>query len=109
MKRFFLGLVLAFGLVSLPARADDHPCAKDAISQAKALLVFHYGPDDRIYIEPKAERMPPLKNPAGRGEIEVLQVWGSVYKASYRLRLLYSLDGRQCLLLGQEVLEFANL
>ena len=41
----------------------------------------------------------------GKERYDVLETWGQVYKARYRMRLIYwRLDGG-CVLVGQEILE----
>ena len=92
-----------------PAFAEDYKCAADAVQKAEKLLEFHFGVDDRIYIDPKVERLSPIKNPAGNGKYEVLQVWGDIYKGQYRMRMIYGMAGDDCILMGQEILEYANL
>jgi len=44
----------------------------------------------------------------GRGRFDVLQVWGHVYKGNYRVRLIYASINRECLLMGQEILEASD-
>jgi len=39
----------------------------------------------------------------------VLEVWGSIYKGNYRMRLIYHVAGKDCTLMGQEILEYASL
>ena len=41
----------------------------------------------------------------GKGTFDVLEVEGSVYKANYRLRLIFAQIPGSCLLMGQEILE----
>jgi len=53
--------------------------------------------------------MKPLKNPAGKGQFDVLEVWGHIYKAQYRMRFIYAKVGAEHVLMGQEILEFAQL
>lgn len=94
-----------------PARAADPPCSSNAVEQAKKLLAFHAGPDDRIEIDKTVKQMPAVRNPeAPNQKFNVLEVWGYIYKAKYRMRLIYyNSPTTQCLLMGQEILEFARL
>jgi hypothetical protein len=39
----------------------------------------------------------------------VLEVWGRIYKGQYRLRLIYARIPNECVLMGQEVIEYASL
>ena len=48
-------------------------------------------------------------NPANpRQKFQVLEVQGTIYKGQYRMRLIYFRSGSGCLLMGQEILEYAN-
>lgn len=85
-------------------------CADDAIAQAHKLLTFHFGEGDRISIDDEAKEMPPLRNPANkRQQLDVLEVWGFIYKAQYRMRFIYFRTPDTCALIGQEILEYATL
>ncbi len=90
--------------------AGDLHCSDHAIDQAGKLLSFHSDDHDRVYINPEVKKLPPLRNPANPAQrFRVLEVWGSIYRADYRMRLLYAdIDG-ECLLMGQEVLSHASL
>lgn len=99
---------LFFSALAHPA--PIHHCAADAVMQAKQLVQFHTGTDRRIDIENSIKVLAPIRNPANRKQyLDVLEVWGYVYKAQYRVRLIYSRLPRECLLMGQEILEYASL
>lgn len=104
---FALILGLGFGI----AQADSPPhCAKDALEQARRLLDFHVGGDDRIAIQPAVVEKAPLRNPANKDQtFQVLEVRGTIYKAEYRMRLIYYHLDQDCILMGQEILEQASL
>lgn len=105
MRAALLVIVLCSGGAFAEAR-----CAAAAKQQAAKLLAFHFGEaDDRIAIDTSVKVLPPLKNPANKAQtFEVLEIWGSIYKGRYRMRLIYgSADG--CVLMGQEILEHASL
>ena len=90
------------------AKAPD--CAEPAIEQARKLLSFHADGDDRIEIDKAVKELPSLKNPANEQQrFQVLEVWGYIYKARYRMRLIYAPMSGSCTLMGQEVLEYAKL
>ncbi|HCY16561.1 MAG: hypothetical protein A2Z93_02215 [Curvibacter sp. GWA2_64_110] len=92
------------------ASAKSPECSVPAIAQARKLLSFHADGDDRIAIDDKVKELPSLKNPADTQQrFQVLEVWGYIYKARYRMRLIYAPMGGSCTLMGQEVLEFAKL
>jgi hypothetical protein len=94
-----------------PAWAQTaHRCANPAIAQAQKLLEFHFGPDARIEIVKTVKALAPIRNPANRSQrLDVLEVWGNVYKGQYRMRLIYAQVPKECVLMGQEILEYASL
>ena len=102
-------LLPLFGLYAMA----QHPAADQAKAQAKKLLAFYLGPDDtlmdNIEIDSKVTVLPHLKNPAGKGYYDVLEVWGYVYKAQYRMHFLYGRAGKDYFLVGQEILEWTQL
>lgn len=110
-----LGLTVALCAMVLPgpssAQAQTaHRCAGDAGGQAHKLLSFHAGSDDRIEIDKTVRVLAPIRNPADRGQrFDVLEVWGHIYKGQYRMRFIYARLPGECVLMGQEVLEFARL
>ena len=90
--------------------APPHRCAGPAVEQAAKLLAFHFGPDERIEVDRSAKELTPLRNPANRKQqFDVLQVWGHIYKGQYRMRFIYARLPGECLLMGQEILEYADL
>jgi hypothetical protein len=108
LKTAACAAVLLLG--SFAHAAPPHRCAGAAIEQAAKLLAFHYGPDDRIEVDRSAKELTPLRNPANRKQLfDVLQVWGHIYKGQYRMRFVYARVPGECLLMGQEVLEYADL
>ncbi|MFM9922683.1 hypothetical protein VLK31_06795 [Variovorax sp. H27-G14] len=103
-----LALVALCATAGLASAAPQ--CAGEAVSRAKKLLTFHFGEDDRIRISPDVKELPPIRNPANKKQqFKVLEVWGSIYKGDYRMRLIYYVSGNDCTLMGQEILEYANL
>lgn len=97
---------------SLHARAPvapAHRCAADARTQARRLLALHRGPDDRMAIDSQVRVLAPLRNPGGGGALDVLELRGYVYKATYRMRFLYAPGRGECVLMGQEILELARV
>lgn len=108
MKKILLGLLVA-AIGGMATAAPAHRCSAAALTQAKKLLAFHFGDDDRIDIEQTAKALSPLKNPAGKDQYDVLEVWGKVYKGQYRMHFIYAQQKDQCLLMGQEILEYAKL
>jgi hypothetical protein len=106
-------LIVAAFVLLMPFAADASAtpsCADDAIAHARPLLVFHFGEDDRIAIDDSAQRLAPIENPADPGPtLAVYEVWGYIYKSSYRMRFTYHASSDSgCVLLGQEILEQAK-
>lgn len=105
-----IAILLAFSAATSLASAAKLQCEAEAVVQAKKLLTFHFGPDDRIEVDPGARELAPLRNPANkRQQFKVLEVLGSIYKGQYRMRLIYFVSGTECVLMGQEILEHASL
>ena len=62
-----------------------------ATEQAKKLLAFHFGPDNRMEIGKSVTKLAPIRNPANKKQLlDVLEVWGYIYKGQYRMRFLYA-------------------
>jgi hypothetical protein len=99
------------GAASTPAVAQTaHRCVPAAREQAQKLLAFHVGADDRIEIDKSVRTLLPMRNPANRLQrFDVLEVWGRIYKGQYRLRLIYARIPNECVLMGEEVIEYASL
>ncbi|CAG7857837.1 hypothetical protein MCAMS1_02809 [biofilm metagenome] len=90
--------------------APPPQCSTEAKAQAKKLLEFHVGKDDRIEIDSEVSALASVRNPANKKQqFAVLEVWGYIYKGNYRMRFMYYRPVGSCTLMGQEILEFANL
>ena len=97
-------------LSNLAYGQPQHQCSSAATQQAKKLLAFHFGQDDRIEIDKNVKRLAPIRNPANKEQLfDVLEVWGYIYKGQYRMRFIYARLPDKCVLLGQEILEYASL
>src|SRR4026209_744348 len=105
------GIALVTCPGSPPAWAQAaYRCAPAAREQAQKLLALHVGGDDRIEIDKSVRTLLSMRNPANRLQrFDVLEVWGRIYKGQYRLRLIYARIPNECVLMGQEVLEYASL
>ncbi len=87
-------------------------CKDAALEQANKLLNFHSDHDERIEIDQtNVKALPSIINPASpKQRFDVIEVWGYIYKGQYRMRFEYfSTPPNDCLLMGQEILEFAKL
>ena len=97
-------------LASFNATAETSQCAAAALVQAEKLLSFHTGGDDRAVVDANAKQLLWLTNPANTSQkLAVFEVMGHVYKGEYRMKLIYYPIGRECVLIGQEILELASL
>jgi hypothetical protein len=106
----FFALVVLTGTCCI-CNAADSACAARAIDRATQLLTFHAGSDERMTIDKTVKKLPSMANPEDpKQTFEVLEVWGYIYKGKYRMRFIYY-DSRTtgCLLMGEEILEFARI
>lgn len=103
-------LFLLIGACYLCSAADP-PCTAGAVDRAKKLLTFHAGPDDRMAIDKSVKQLPSIGNPENpKQKFQVLEVWGYIYKARYRMRFIYyNSPATSCLLMGEEILEYAGV
>jgi hypothetical protein len=78
--------------------------------ESAALLRFHYNdePSQPIDVEKNVKVLPPIEALKGNGRFDVLEVWGHIYKASYRMRFIYARIRGSCVLMGQEILEASD-
>lgn len=112
MKRIlYATLLVALSAMSNLVYANTpHSCAADAIERAPKLLEFHFGPDERISTDEEVKVVAPIKNPANKEQqFDVLELWGHIYKGRYRMHFIYAQLEGDCVLMGQEILEFADL
>jgi hypothetical protein len=105
-----LALIAAISVLPAAAlAAPKHPCANDAKTKTEALLKLHLdGADLNMSVDDKVKLLPPVRALKGKGKFDVLELTGYVYKAQYRVRMIYAQIPDSCLLMGQEVLEIAN-
>ncbi len=103
-------IALAAGILALgTAVAVAHPCDGDARARAVPLLQLQYDMTDAdLSIGDSVKALPPLKSLVGNGKFDVLEVWGYIYKAEYRMRFIYAQIPGTCVLMGQEILEASN-
>jgi hypothetical protein len=93
------------------AAQERHPCAGDALARATPLVTLHLDDADlakSIAFDASVKTLPAIKALKGDGRFDVLEVWGHVYKADYRLRFIYARIKGACVLMGQEVVEAGN-
>jgi hypothetical protein len=92
------------------AIAAEHRCAADARAQAARLIVFHTETDKNVGVDETVVQLPSIANPAARHQrFDVLELRGYLYKANYRVRLIYAQVPGHCVLMGHEILEHAKL
>ena len=102
--------VVALLLATAAARAQSHVCSADAIAKAALLLRFHGSVEagEPVDVEQNVKVLPSIKALKGNGRFDVLEVTGHIYKATYRMRLIYTQIKGSCLLMGQEILEASD-
>jgi hypothetical protein len=108
LKTLLLVTSLSFSVATFAAPQ----CYAEALIQAKKLLSFHSDDDERVEIlaDENVKELPSMRNPANKKQkFQVLEVYGYIYKGQYRMRFIYYHLGSDCVLMGQEVLEIANL
>lgn len=113
LGRIALLILIILALLSLNQLAyaeTAHRCSSTAAEQAKKLLEFHFGPDQRIEIDKSVKKLASIRNPANRKQLlDVLEVWGYIHKGQYRMRFTYARLPGECVLIGQEIIEYADL
>ena len=95
-------------LAAGPTLAQSPPCATEASKAALKLLKLHTEGDDRATVEDRVRKIGTVKAPVVTKPLDVLEVEGSVYKANYRIRLIYAQIPGSCVLMGQEIFERSN-
>ena len=82
-----------------------HPCEGAAREVALKLLRLQSDGDERASVEGDATLQKPVKAPKGKAKYDVLQVMGFVYKATFRVRVLYLQGDASCARVGMEIVE----
>ena len=100
-------------LAAAPPAPPAHRCAADAIERATPLLTLHFSDGqptaiENLSIDDTVKVLPPLRALRGKGQFDVLEVWGFIYKGQYRMRFIYARIPGSCVLMGQEILEAAD-
>ena len=91
------------------APAIAHPCDADARTRAVPLLQLHFeDPQVEVGIGDDVKELAPVKALKGSGKFDVLEVWGYIYKAEYRMHFIYAQIPNECLLMGQEIIEASD-
>jgi hypothetical protein len=89
MRLAITAFVLFVTAAATQAQPQTHSCSADDVEQNVKVL-------------------PPIKALKGNGRFDVLEVVGHIYKASYRMRLIYAQIKGSCVLMGQEILEASD-
>jgi hypothetical protein len=90
--------------------AGVHSCSSDAVAQAKKFLAFYRRPEEMGFagqwsVDDAATKIGTVPAIHGKRRYDVLQVWGYIYKARYRMRFIYAAMSGTCVLVGQEIYE----
>ena len=103
-------LIAIFLILLSPAAGSAHPCDADAIKRGMPLLKLHFEADqlENASVDDTVKQLPPIKALKGKGKFDVLEVWGHIYKADYRMRFIYAQIPDSCVLMGQEILEASD-
>ena len=59
-------------------------------------------------IDDAVKQLASIKALSGKGKYDVLEVWGHIYKADYRMRFIYAQIKGDCALMGQEIIEASD-
>jgi hypothetical protein len=61
-------------------------------------------------IDKTVKQLPAMRNPEDPAQsFKVLEIWGNIYKGRYRMRFIYfNSSATSCLLMGEEILEYAR-
>lgn len=95
--------------VAAVAPAIAHPCDADARARAVPLLQLHFeDPQAEVAVGDEVKELAPVRALEGSGKFDVLEVWGYIYKAEYRMRFIYAQISGTCLLMGQEIIEASD-
>ncbi len=102
--------LIALLIILSPAASLAHPCDADAIKRAMPLLKLHFDADElqNAGVDDAVKQLPSIKALKGKGRFDVLEVWGHIYKADYRMRFIYAQIPGSCVLMGQEILEASD-
>lgn len=106
MKRVLAAILLILS----PTAVLAHPCDADAVKRGMPLLKLHFEADqlENAGVDDTVKQLPPIKALKGNGKFDVLEVWGHIYKADYRMRFIYARIPDSCVLMGQEILEASD-
>jgi len=107
MKTVLAAMMITAVTAAAPVAA--HECDGDAKTRAVPLLQLQFeDPNADVGVSDEVTELTPLKALKGRGKFDVLEVWGYIYKAEYRMRFIYAQIPGSCLLMGQEIIEASD-
>ena len=114
MTRFIVAAAFLFLIAGAVRAQAQHPCAADASAKAWPLLQHHFlgSEGEKIHnnysVGVAVKTLPPIRALKGSGRFDVLEIWGYIYKAEYRMRFIYAQIKGSCVLMGQEIIEASN-
>ena len=112
MTRFlYAGLYFVVPLsVQAQPKQKAKPAAERCITQAKEtalkILKLHSNNDDRATVAETVTAKPGINSPT-KVKLEVVEVPGFVYKAEYRLRVLFLQEPQSCTVMGFELVDLS--
>ncbi len=104
-----VALVFLAAAATAASPAAAHECDGDAQARAVPLLQLQFeDPGMDVGVGDEVTELAPLRALKGNGKFDVLEVWGYIYKAEYRMRFIYAQIPGSCLLMGQEIIEASD-
>jgi hypothetical protein len=95
-------------LMPTPARAAAIPIATVSSTVQRMSRLATWARPTPSPINSMSVITPDTMRACGNGRFDVLEVWGHIYKADYRMRLIYAQIKGSCALMGQEILEASD-
>ena len=118
MRTLLAAILLTATAVAAP---KPHHCEADARARAESMLKWYWdSPDAKLQAKPgepdgsadmawslddETKILPPVKAPGTGEKYDVLEIYAYVYKATYRIHLLYLQMPDDCALGGAEIVE----
>jgi hypothetical protein len=112
LRQVLLLVWFSVGLAVAASAEESHPCSADAASNADRLLEFYAkqnGFDGKWSVDKPVTKMGTVRSIDGSQRFDVLELWGNLYRARYRMRFIYGMVDGHCALVGEEIFENTGL